>query len=103
MGSPEKSSIHTAYPPITRKGNLREESVGCVSPDSRLTRAIPGSLALKCHPAVHQMGLARDVACLLGAQKDRERCYLVGSAQPAHGLTLDEGPLDFGQGFPCRL
>ena len=49
------------------------------------------------------MGLAGDVACLVGAEKDGERGYFLRPAQPAHGLALDKGALDLGERFAGGL
>ena len=52
----------------------------------------PGrQLSLKRHPAVDEMGLAGNVACLIAGKKEGEQGNFPGRAEPAHRLAVDEG------------
>ena len=53
---------------------------------------LPGrQLSLQRHPAVDEMGLAGNVACLVAGKKEGEQSDLLGRPEPAHRLTVDKG------------
>src|SRR5436309_10626858 len=83
-----------------------------------LDRAMPNSLAraetlrpriLKRHPAVDEVRLSGNIARLIRSQEDGKRRDLLGLAEPAHGLALNEASLHLAHRFAgggrgaCRL
>src|SRR6516225_7679243 len=47
--------------------------------------------ALQRHPTIDEMRLAGNVACLVTDEEEGEVSDFLGGAEPAHGLTVDEG------------
>src|SRR5881409_2232170 len=77
-----------------------------------LDRAMPNSLAraetlrpriLKLHPAVDEVRLSGNIARLIRSQEDGKRRDLLGLAEPAHGLALNEASLHLAHRFAGRL
>src|SRR5262252_4150646 len=60
-------------------------------------------LPLQRHAAVDQVGLASNVACLVGSQKERERSDFRRRPEAPHGLAIDEILANVADRFPGRL
>src|ERR1700686_749073 len=75
-------------PAVTR----RATSLRPIIPAAPVMRMCMGyRLTLKRHPAVDEMGLAGNVACLVAGEKEGEQGNLLGGPEPAHRLAIDEG------------
>src|SRR5580704_9796547 len=80
LSAPAATSRATSLRPIIPAAPVMRMCMDCRPP-----------VILKRHPAVDEMGLAGNVACLVAGEEEGERGDLLGGAEPAHRLAVDEG------------
>src|SRR5580698_1967731 len=85
-------SLSIGLPLSAPAATSRATSLRPIIPAAPVMRMCMGyRLTLKRHPAVDEMGLAGNVACLVAGKKEGEQGNLLGRPEPAHRLAVDEG------------